>query len=332
VTPSSQDFGSVQVGNTADRSFTVQNTGGGTLSGGASVPAPFSIVSGGTYSLLAGATWTVTVRYSPTATGTHNQTVTFTGAGGANRPVSGTGVPPSTAPTITTPSPLPSGTVGTAYTQTLVASGGTAPYTWSIASGSLPSGLSLSSGGVLSGTPGAATTASFTVQVTGNDGLSSTKVFELTINPAPTPPAITTASPLPSGTVGTAYNQSLTASDGTAPYMWSISSGSLPSGLSLSSSGVISGTPSEATTANFRVQVTGADMLYSEQDFSLVIIPASGHPDPTYAWTNFVGQPAAQAMLMARAARRGFTSLTAWQWTARATCSWRTPITTRSGR
>ena len=105
-------------------------------------------------------------------------------------------------PTITTPSPLPSGTAGMAYNQAFTATGGTTPYTWSISSGSLPSGLNLSSGGVMSGTASAASTANFTVQVTGNDGLSSREVFSLTIS-APT--TITTASPLPGGTVGTAY-------------------------------------------------------------------------------------------------------------------------------
>ena len=89
VTPTSQDFGSVVVGTTADRTFTVQNTGSGTLSGSASAPAPFSIVSGGTYSLGASASQTVTVRYSPIATGTDNQSVTFTGAAGATRSISG---------------------------------------------------------------------------------------------------------------------------------------------------------------------------------------------------------------------------------------------------
>ncbi len=89
VTPASQDFGSIQVGTTADRNFTVQNTGGGTLSGNASVSAPFSIVSGANYSLGAGASQTVTVRYSPAAAGSHSQNVTFTGGGGATRPVTG---------------------------------------------------------------------------------------------------------------------------------------------------------------------------------------------------------------------------------------------------
>jgi hypothetical protein len=89
VAPSSQDFGSIKVGNTVDRNFTVQNTGGGNLSGSASVPAPYSIVSGASYNLGAGASHTVTLLYSPTAAGTHNQAVSFTGGGGATRPVTG---------------------------------------------------------------------------------------------------------------------------------------------------------------------------------------------------------------------------------------------------
>ena len=86
-----------------------------------------------------------------------------------------------TAPTITTPSPLPAGWLGTDYNMALAATGGTMPYTWSIFSGSLPSGLNLSSDGVISGTPDTATNALFTVQVTGDDGLSSTKDFSLAI-------------------------------------------------------------------------------------------------------------------------------------------------------
>ena len=91
VTPASRDFGTVAVGSHADRDFAVENTGGGTLSGSASVSAPFSIVSGGSYSLTAGQTQAVTVRYSPIAAGGHGDTVTFTGGGGVTRPVSGTG-------------------------------------------------------------------------------------------------------------------------------------------------------------------------------------------------------------------------------------------------
>jgi hypothetical protein len=89
VTPGSQNFGAVAVGATSNLSFTVQNTGGSTLTGSVSVSSPFSIVSGGSYSLGAGQSQTVTVSYSPTAAGTNSQTVTFTGAGNGSGAVSG---------------------------------------------------------------------------------------------------------------------------------------------------------------------------------------------------------------------------------------------------
>src|SRR5207249_2425365 len=86
-------------------------------------------------------------------------------------------------PSITTSS-MPNGTQGTPYSATLVATGGTTPYTWSIAAGSLPAGLSLaSSTGVISGTPVAAGTASFTIQVADVNLQTATKPLSITINP-----------------------------------------------------------------------------------------------------------------------------------------------------
>ena len=96
VTPSSLSFGSVAIGSSATLAFTVKNTGGGTLSGSATVPSPFSIASGGSYNLGANATQTVTVRFSPTAPQSYSQNVTFTGGGGASRPVSGSAALPPT--------------------------------------------------------------------------------------------------------------------------------------------------------------------------------------------------------------------------------------------
>lgn len=86
VTPASQDFGTVAVGSTAERTFTVQNVGGGTLSGSANTTVPFSVVSGGGYSLGAGASQTVTVRFSPAAAANFSGNISF--SGGAT-PVSG---------------------------------------------------------------------------------------------------------------------------------------------------------------------------------------------------------------------------------------------------
>jgi hypothetical protein len=99
-------------------------------------------------------------------------------------------------PTITSISPLPACEVGTAYKQTLKASGATTPYTWLIVAGSLPDGFSLSSSGVITGTAQAVMSADFTVQVTGGNSLTATKAFSLQgALPVPVPPVITWANP-----------------------------------------------------------------------------------------------------------------------------------------
>ncbi len=90
--------------------------------------------------------------------------------------------PPAPGALVITTAALPGGTQGTAYTATLAATGGTPPYTWSIASGTLPAGLTLNAGtGAISGTPTAAGTSNFTVQVTG--GETATRAFSITIDP-----------------------------------------------------------------------------------------------------------------------------------------------------
>jgi hypothetical protein len=94
VTPSSQNFGSISEGATSNLTFTVKNTGSSTLSGTATVAPPFQIASGGTYSLAANQSQTVTVSYTPTTSGIYQQTVTFSGGGGATATVSGTALPP----------------------------------------------------------------------------------------------------------------------------------------------------------------------------------------------------------------------------------------------
>ena len=110
VTPANQDFGMVPVGATTNQTITVQNTGGGTLLGSASAAAPFSIVSGGSYSLTTGQIQPVTISYSPMSVGTNAQTVTFSGGAGVVAPLTGTAVAP---PTVISPplnlQTLPSG-------------------------------------------------------------------------------------------------------------------------------------------------------------------------------------------------------------------------------
>jgi hypothetical protein len=156
--------------------------------------------------------------------------------------------------TVTTSS-LPGATVGLSYSSTLQASGGTTPYNWSLASGQLPSGLSLSTSGQISGTPSASGTYSFTVKVTDSSSPAKTATASLSITVASSGFTVTTSS-LAGATVGVSYSSTLQASGGTTPYSWSLASGQLPTGLSLSTSGQISGTPTASGAFSFTAKVT----------------------------------------------------------------------------
>ncbi|WNH47040.1 putative Ig domain-containing protein [Xanthomonas hawaiiensis] len=186
------------------------------------------------------------------------------------------------SPTLTlSPPALPAGTAGSAYSQALSATGGTAPYSYSLATGVLPAGLSLSAAGVLSGTPTQAGSFVFTATVTdstaGVPGQSS-RSYTLSI----AAPTLTPGQPtLPAGTAGTAYNQTLSTSGGTAPYSYSVVSGALPTGLSLTSAGVLSGTPGAAGSFAFSIKVSDANGFSATQAYTLTI--ASAVPAPVAA-------------------------------------------------
>src|SRR5579859_2498835 len=155
--------------------------------------------------------------------------------------------------TITT-STLSPAVVQSTYQASMTASGGKQPYTWSIAAGSLPPGLHLtSSTGTISGMPSQSGTFNFSAQV--QDSSSPLKTVTgpvaVTVSSTTSPLQITTSS-LPAGKVGTTYQATLTASGGTQPYIWSAPSGSLPPGLTLNSStGVLSGSPTQQGTFSF---------------------------------------------------------------------------------
>ena len=169
------------------------------------------------------------------------------GGGGSN--------PPSTPLSITTTS-LSQGQTGVAYSATLSATGGTSPYSWSIKSGNLPAGLSLSSAGAISGTPSAAGASSFAVQCTDSAKTPASASSNLSIAVSGGQLQITTTTAA-TGTVGTAYNFQLQATGGVPPYTWAVGmNSSLPAGLSLSSSGVVSGTPTTAGSFSPSIAVT----------------------------------------------------------------------------
>jgi hypothetical protein len=178
---------------------------------------------------------------------------------------------------ILTPS-LPNGVVGVAYNQSLTAAGGTTPYTWKITGGTLPAGLALSANGVISGGPTTAGTSTFTVQATdkSNPNQIDQKSLSIVITGANGALSITTPS-LPNGTVGTAYNQPVTAHGGTPAYQWTWKpdpGSSLPPGLNIdSNTGAIHGTPTSAGTFDFTVFVIdhSVPMKNASQSFSLTI-------------------------------------------------------------
>src|SRR5881409_2485540 len=120
VTPSSQGFGNVAVGSTADRTFTVTNAGGGMLTGSASTSLPFSIVSGGSYNVGAGASQTVIVGFQPTAVAIVTGNVNFTYSGGTvARGLTGTGTNPVPVPVLGALSPNSATAGGAAFTLTV---------------------------------------------------------------------------------------------------------------------------------------------------------------------------------------------------------------------
>jgi hypothetical protein len=183
--------------------------------------------------------------------------------------------------TITTSATLPGGKVGIAYNQTLAATGGILGYSWSLNPGSspLPVGVSLNPSGVISGVPTTAGKTMITIKVTDSAAGTATKQLSLTISRVGVPFAITSLSPLPEGTAGTAYAVSLTTSDGTPPLSWSVVSGALPVGVTLNpSTGQLSGTPTTPGTSTFtiRVQDSETPQQSDQKPFTLPIISSGG--------------------------------------------------------
>ncbi|MGG6461877.1 putative Ig domain-containing protein [Solilutibacter silvestris] len=247
-----------------------------TASGGTS-PYSYAVTAGTLPAGMALNGGTGTLSGTPTASGTFNFTVTATDAStGAGAPYTGSRAYTLVvnAPTVSvSPASLPNPAIATAYSQTITASGGTAPYSYSLLAGALPPGIALSSTGVLSGTPTAAGSFNFTVKATDANGFTASQGYTLVLG-APTI-SVSPAS-LASATAEATYSQTFTASGGTATYTYSLQAGSLPVGMSLSSSGVLSGTPTVAGTFNFTIRATDSTTgtgapFYGSQAYTLVI-------------------------------------------------------------
>ena len=205
---------------------------------------------------------------TPTTAGTYSFTVKVTDNSGLTSTEAAivTIIP---GPSMTFAAP-PGGWTNTVYGYTLTESGGTSPFTWSVSSGSLPAGISLSPDGNLSGTPTATGTSSFTVKVTDANGQSAIQAASITVAAG----VSTTFAAPPAAAVNSPYSDTLTATGGTTPYTWSVNAGTLPAGLTLSSGGVLSGTPTVTGSYPFTVNVIDANKGIATASITLVVTAA----------------------------------------------------------
>ena len=237
--------------------FTDNHNGTGTLSG--------TPTTAGTYAVALSAA---------NAYGTAQQTLTIT----VQQPPAITSVGSATF------------TVGTAGSFSVTTTG--SPTAKITESGSLPSGVTLTDNGngtaTVAGTPAAGTNASYPITITAANGLGSnaTQSFTLTVNAAPTAPAITSSSST-AFTVGTAGSFSVTTTG--SPTAKITASGSLPSGVTLTDNGngtaTLAGTPAAGTNASYPITITAANGLGSNaaQSFTLTVNPANAAPVITSA-------------------------------------------------
>ena len=266
---------------------TVSVTTGPVITGPASLPAgtvnvaytPTTITAGGGSPPY---TWTAaglppglttgnntgTISGTPTAVGTYSVTVTVKDANGVTAPRTYT-IAISALPLTITTSSLPASIVNVPYPMTtIIASGGTLPYTWTITG--LPPGLTTNGEGVISGTPTADVGSPYSVKVTVTDAAlnSVSKTYSLTVSSGL---AITGPASLPAGIVGVEYAATtITASGGSGVYTWSATG--LPTGLSIAiATGVISGTPTSAGTSSVTVTVTDSNSSAANKNYSLTV-------------------------------------------------------------
>ncbi|WP_378940910.1 putative Ig domain-containing protein [Mesorhizobium sp. ANAO-SY3R2] len=347
------------------------------LSGGAATSVAVSTAAAHGTATASG----TSITYTPTSGYSGSDTFAYTATN-----ASGTSSPATVTITVSAPTlallpaagALAGGTVGTAFSQTITTSAGTAPYSYAITSGAVPAGLTLNtSTGKISGTPTASGTANFTVTATDTNGATGAAAYSLTISGAPpvasavsatvaanssanpitlslsggaatsvavstaaahgtatasgttityTPTAgysgsdsftytatnasgtsspatvtITVSAPtlvlspaagaLAGGTVGTAYSQTITATGGTAPYSYAITSGGLAPGLTWNA-GTISGAPTASGTAGFTVTATDANGATGSAAYTIAVAAAP---------TSFVFSPAGGALTEAMA-------------------------------
>jgi hypothetical protein len=233
----------------------------------ATFEAHFIDYAGGDYSLRPATDWA--------SAGTDGADL---GAGLTVAPTGQTGSTTKPLQIVTQSLPVATGTQG--WVATLQASGGTSPYQWSVAAGSLPAGVALDPlTGMLWGTVSAAGNFAFTVRVADAAGGAATQPLTLQAVAAILPVQIATSG-VPGAFVTVPYAQHLSATGGLGAYVWKVSGGQLPSGITLSSGGSLSGTPQTSGTWTFGVTVQDAQdsTRQASGTLALAVAPSQNKP------------------------------------------------------
>jgi hypothetical protein len=170
---------------------------------------------------------------------------------------------------------LPAGLTGVDYSFTLLGTGGSPPYTWTLSTGTLPAGLTLNpTTGRISGRPILVGSDTFILRITDSTGASALSSPSLRIIVGAGPLTIVSTGTLTGGTVNMPYTAQLQHNGGRQPFTWSLASGALPTGLTLNGAGAITGTPTAAGTFTFSVRVVdGASTNAVSGTLTIIVSP-----------------------------------------------------------